>query len=307
MSVVLNIDNISKKIGQRQIIKNLSLETNAGEVFGFLGPNGAGKTTTIRMIGGLSSITSGEISVCGKCVQTNFEEALLNVGAIIEEPQLYRYMSGYDNLKYFASLYKGITKADIDNMVERFGMSQRINTKVKTYSLGMRQRLGLIQALLHKPKLLILDEPTNGLDPSGIHELRVFLRKLAAEEGVSVFVSSHILSEMQQMCDRVGIINQGTLISVNDISEINAMSASTSKTQIQVDDTIKAAQILKEKMDVNVEINGSHVDILIDRIEVPRAVNALVAGEIAIYAIDNNASSSLENMYIKLTEGTEIE
>lgn len=307
MSVVLSIDNVCKRIGSRQIIKNLSLEANAGEVFGFLGPNGAGKTTTIRMIGGLSSINSGEISVCGRCVQTNFEAALLNIGAIIEEPQLYRYMSGYDNLKYYASLYAGITKADIDAMVERFGMSQRINTKVRTYSLGMRQRLGLIQALLHKPKLLILDEPTNGLDPVGIHELRAFLRKLAHEEGVSVFVSSHILSEMQQMCDRVGIINQGKLISVNDIAEINAMASLDTKTQIQVDDTAKAVNILAENLNLEVAINGNFLEIKVDQSEVPNIISVLVSGGALIYSVNNNSSGSLENMYIKLTGGTEIE
>jgi ABC-2 type transport system ATP-binding protein len=183
MNPLLQLKNARKDIGKKTIIHDLSLEVFPGEVFGFLGPNGAGKTTTIRMIVGLMGITSGEVLINGISIQKDFEKAIQHVGAIVENPEMYKFLTGYQNLLHYARMAKGVTKERIDEVVKLVGLEKRIHDKVKTYSLGMRQRLGLAQALLHRPSLLILDEPTNGLDPAGIREIRDYLRKLAKEEG----------------------------------------------------------------------------------------------------------------------------
>jgi ABC-2 type transport system ATP-binding protein len=167
MEAILKTVNLRKNIGKRTIVSDISLEINSGEVFGFLGPNGAGKTTTIRMIVGLSKITEGDVYVNGHSVRGNFTEAMRNIGCIVENPEMYKYMSGLDNLKMFANLY-GIERERIDEVVKIVDLQEAIRDKVKVYSLGMKQRLGIAQAILHRPKLLILDEPTNGLDPAGI-------------------------------------------------------------------------------------------------------------------------------------------
>lgn len=307
MSAVLKINNLYKKIGKRQIIQNLSIEANGGEVFGFLGPNGAGKTTTIKMIAGLYHITSGSIEICGYSVKDRFEKAIANVGAIIEEPKMYNYMTGMDNLKYYASMYKGISEKKINDMVAQFGMQERINTKVKTYSLGMRQRLGLIQAMLHDPKLLILDEPTNGLDPKGIHELREFLKYAAHQCGVCVFVSSHLLSEMQMLCDKVGIIDQGRLIKVMSISEINGLAVENSEVVINVDRPDFAAQILAQNGWQNIRIGQGTVSAAVNHEQVPHVISLLVGNGVLIYGVSQQNSNSLESFYMQLTGGSKIE
>ncbi len=307
MSAVLKINNLYKRIGKRQIIQDLSIEANGGEVFGFLGPNGAGKTTTIKMIAGLYRITSGHIEICGYSVKDNFEKAIVNVGAIIEEPRMYNYMTGLDNLKYYASMYKGISESKINDMVAQFGMQERIKSKVKTYSLGMRQRLGLIQAMLHDPKLLILDEPTNGLDPKGIHELREFLKYAAHQCGVCVFVSSHLLSEMQMLCDRVGIIDNGRLIKVMSISEINGLSVENSEVVINVDHPDFAAQILAQNGWQNIRTAQSAISAAVNHEQVPQIISLLAGNGVLVYGVSQQSSNSLESFYMQLTGGSKIE
>lgn len=218
----LQVIDVHKKIGKKEIIKGISFEVRPGEVFGFLGPNGAGKTTTIRMLTGLIRPTSGKILIAGKNVQTEFTEAMKNLGCIVENPEMYPYLTGYENLEYFARMDPSIPKKWIDEVAELVDLSARIHDKVKTYSLGMRQRLGIAQALLGNPKLLILDEPTNGLDPAGIREMREFIRSLAGKEGMSVLVSSHLLGEVQLMCDKVAIINEGKVIRTGSVHELLA-------------------------------------------------------------------------------------
>ena len=186
MKAVLELKNVSKIMGKTKLVDNISLQVNKGEIFGFLGPNGAGKTTTIKMITGLYSISEGEIFIDGKSVRKNFEKALASVGGIIENPEMYGYLSGRDNLKIYARMQGGISKERINEVINLVKLGNRIDDKVSKYSLGMRQRLGVAQALLHKPSLLILDEPTNGLDPMGIKELRETLRELAEKDGLSV-------------------------------------------------------------------------------------------------------------------------
>jgi len=218
--VVLSVSRLQKSIGRKRILHDISFDVYAGEVFGFLGPNGAGKTTTIRMLVGLASVDAGDIRIGGVSLRDHFPDAIRQVGCIVENPELYTFMTGRENLEHFARMSGGISAERIDEVVRFVELAHAIDDKVKTYSLGMRQRLGIAQALLHQPRLLILDEPTNGLDPAGIRELRQFIRKLAEEEGIAVFISSHLLSEIEMMCDRVAIINKGKVISVGLVDEL---------------------------------------------------------------------------------------
>lgn len=203
---VLEVKGLKKRLGKREIIKGINFSVKDGEIFGFLGPNGAGKTTTIRMLVGLIAPNEGEIKICGKDVQKEKEEALKNVGAVVENPELYKYLSGRENLMQIARIRK-VSKEEVEELIELVGLKDRIDDKVKKYSLGMKQRLGLAAALIGEPKLLILDEPTNGLDPSGIIDFREVVKKAAKEKGMAVFISSHILSEVQNLCDRVAFTN----------------------------------------------------------------------------------------------------
>ncbi len=220
METILSVQHLTKKIGNRVIVDGVSFEVGRGEIFGFLGPNGAGKTTTIRMLVGLIKPTSGTVKIGAYSLHTDFRKAIEQVGCIVENPELYTYLTGRENLEHFARMVEGITAERINEVVRLVEMEKRIDDTVKTYSLGMRQRLGIAQALLAEPKLLILDEPTNGLDPAGIRELRAFIRRLAGEEGISVFISSHILYEIQLLCDRVAIISQGKVIHTAPVTQL---------------------------------------------------------------------------------------
>lgn len=218
--ITLSVKGLRKVIGKKEIIKGIDFELRRGEVFGFLGPNGAGKTTTIRMLVGLIRPTSGTIRICGHDLAADFPKAMRHLGCIVENPELYPYLSGWENLEHFVRMLPHIGEERIHEVVQLVGLQERIHDPVKTYSLGMRQRLGIAQALLGKPKVLILDEPTNGLDPSGIREMRKFIRFLAEEEGLSVLVSSHLLSEIQLMCDRVAIISKGQIIRAESVQTL---------------------------------------------------------------------------------------
>jgi ABC-2 type transport system ATP-binding protein len=210
---------LSKAYGKRLAVDHLDLQVDRGELFGFLGPNGAGKTTTIRMALGLIAPTNGSVEILGMEVRHNRSKVLPRVGALVESPALYGYLSGRDNLRAFGDLLGGVPAKRIDEVLEIVSLTGRDRDKVKTYSMGMKQRLGLAVALLNNPDLLILDEPANGLDPAGIVEMRDLLRALAAE-GKTVFVSSHVLSEVQQICNRVAIINHGKLIRLAPVHEL---------------------------------------------------------------------------------------
>ncbi|HEY5525716.1 MAG TPA: ABC transporter ATP-binding protein, partial [Clostridium sp.] len=241
---VLEIKGVKKKLGKREIIKGIDLSVEEGEIFGFLGPNGAGKTTTIRMLVGLIAPNEGEISICGHNVQMEKEKALKNVGAVVENPELYKYLSGRENLMQIARI-RGVSKEEIQDLIEIVGLKDRIDDKVRKYSLGMKQRLGLAAALIGNPKLLILDEPTNGLDPSGIMDFREVVKRSAKEKGMAVFISSHILSEVQTLCDRVAFINEGVIKSVEEIHDNVVKTELESLTLMVSRDKNKAVEILK--------------------------------------------------------------
>jgi len=219
MDVVLKTLGLTKTFGRRRVVDAIDLEIYAGEVFGFLGANGAGKTTTIKMILGLLKQDAGEIYINGINTQEDFEGAMAGIGGIVENPEMYTYLTGWQNLQQYQRIHGNIPTTRLTEIVRQVGLEKRIREKVKRYSLGMKQRLGLAQALLPNPRVLILDEPTNGLDPTGIRELRFMLQKLAHEQGVAVFVSSHQLAEMQHLCDRVGIIANGKLVGTRDMEQ----------------------------------------------------------------------------------------
>lgn len=298
--VILQISNLKKRIGKKTIIHDLSLDVYKGEVFGFLGPNGAGKTTTIRMIVGLMSITDGQVLINGKSVSKDFESAVRHVGAIVENPELYKFLTGYQNLVHYSRMMKGISQERIHEVVKLVGLENRINDKVKTYSLGMRQRLGLAQALLHKPSLLILDEPTNGLDPAGIREIRDYLRKLAKEEGLAVFVSSHLLSEMELMCDRIGILQHGKLIDVQNVKDF-----SNDQELGQVVFTVDNASIVGELLGKGTQLSLDQIELTIDKEDIPSVVGKLVENGIKIYGIEPKGKS-LEDKFLEITGGEQI-
>ena len=218
--IVLKCENLYKKIGKKDILKGISLEVKKGEIVGFIGPNGAGKTTTIKLILGLQKITKGNAYINGYSITEDFVKAIENVGAIVESPDLYMYLSGYDNLKLAQNCDKNITNDRIEEVVEIVGLENRIHDKVSKYSLGMKQRLGIAQAILHKPNLLILDEPTNGLDPEGIIEIRNLLKHLSHNENIGILISSHNLSELENICDKVYITKNGEIIEETNIDSL---------------------------------------------------------------------------------------
>jgi ABC-2 type transport system ATP-binding protein len=297
---IVELKNVTKVIKGRTIIDNISFQVNKGEVFGFLGPNGAGKTTTIRMIVGLMGITAGDISVGGSSIKSDFEDAVRHIGAIVENPEMYKFLTGYQNLVHYARMSKGISKEKIAETVELVGLTDRINDKVKTYSLGMRQRLGLAQCLLHDPQVLILDEPTNGLDPAGIREIRDYVRLLAREKKLAVIVSSHLLSEMEMMCDRIGIIQNGRLIDVQLVHEL--VHGETEMTyELEVAPSDKALALLETHYP-NVRANRSRngINVELPKEEIPNLVKTFVSEDIQVFAI-KEVAKTLEDRFLELT------
>ncbi|KQL33490.1 bacitracin ABC transporter ATP-binding protein [Bacillus sp. FJAT-25509] len=292
---IVQIKNLSKEIKGKKIVSDLSFDIFEGEVFGFLGPNGAGKTTTIRMMVGLMNISEGDVVINGHSIKSNFEEAIKNVGAIVENPELYKFLSGYDNLLQYARMDKNVTKEKIDEVVELVGLTGAIRQKVKTYSLGMRQRLGLAQCLLHDPKVLILDEPTNGLDPAGIREMRDHLQLLTKKKGMAIIVSSHLLAEMEMMCDRIGIIQQGKLIDVQTVTELTTEDVQTYSIEVNNNET--ALKVLAKH---NAQLVDGEIHIELTREDVPNVIELLVENRIRVYGFKANAKT-LEDRFLEIT------
>lgn len=215
---ILVCENLKKQVKRKVIIENISFSVDKGEVVGLIGPNGAGKTTIIKSILGLINLTEGKVTINGYDIKKNFVKAIEKVGAIVENPDAYMYLSGYDNLKITANNYKGITKSRIDEVAKIVGLENRIKDKVSTYSLGMRQRLGIAEAIINNPELLILDEPTNGLDVEGIIEIRNLIKNLS-HQGIAIIISSHNLTEIDNLCNRIIAIKNGKMIVDETIDE----------------------------------------------------------------------------------------
>jgi ABC-2 type transport system ATP-binding protein len=219
-AVVLSAEGLAKRYGEREVVSDVSFALHRGEVFGFLGPNGAGKTTTIRMLVGLVKPTRGRVVIDGHDLEREFEAAMRRVGCIVETPDLYKFLTGRENLEHFARMLGDGASGRIDTLAALVHMGGRLDGVVRTYSLGMRQRVGIAQALLSDPAVLILDEPTNGLDPAGIREMRELVRRLAGEQGLAVFVSSHLLAEVEKMVDRIAIVHRGRTLATGTLAEL---------------------------------------------------------------------------------------
>ena len=309
METILEVKNLNKSFRNHHVIKDVSFEVYAGEVFGFLGPNGAGKTTTIKMIMGFVFPDSGEITICGHSLTKEYEEAMQCVGGIVESPELYKNLSGITNLKMYGRLHPGVTDERISEVVKLVGMENRAKEKVKKYSLGMKQRIGLAQGMLHKPKLLILDEPTNGLDPAGIKELRTIIRDMAERDNTAVFVSSHLLSEMELMCDRVAIIDNGVIIGEKRVDELKTIGTGE-RYDYSVSDGAAAIALLGSELDLAADKlepkNGlERITVQTVAARLPEITFKLLSAGISVYTVSRE-ENSLEDAFINLTGGGNV-
>lgn len=297
---VLKVNHLTKKYKERYAVNDVSFDILEGEIFGLIGPNGAGKTTIIKMITGLAKPTKGDVYIAGKSIRKQFEKAISNVGGIIEMPELYSYMTGMQNLQFFASLYpKKISQAKINSIVRLVGMENRINEKVKTYSLGMKQRVGIAQALLNDPKLLILDEPTNGLDPNGIKDMRKFLIGLARKKHISIMVSSHILSEMELLCDTVGIIDGGKILEVKTMGQIKKGLEAEQKLCIKCDYPNYAGKLIILNYRIPVNLAGQTIIFKMPESKIPEITTLLVKEGISIFGV-STITKSLEEVFTEI-------
>ena len=303
--VVLSASHLTKRFGKRLAVADVSFEVLAGEVFGFLGPNGAGKTTTIRMLVGLARPDSGEIRIRGVDLRRDFVMAMSHVGCIVESPDLYKYLTGRENLLHFARMLPEAAAGRIPEISRLVSLDERLDDRVATYSLGMRQRLGIAQALLGNPDLLILDEPANGLDPAGIREIRRLVRSLAEERGIGVFVSSHLLAEVEQMCDRVAIIHRGKTLATGPVKELLDRPAGAHRFTVSPADV--AARVLRdvagEGAVTSEELDA--VSVNLPRESVPAAVRALDQAGVAVYGIERPVST-LEEVFLEVTGGETV-
>lgn len=297
--VVLEVKKLTKTYGERVAVSSASFKIYEGEIFGLIGPNGAGKTTIIKMITGLARPTSGDAIINGFSVTKKFEKAISYVGAIIENPELYGYMSGMDNLKFYASLYPKINQDKINECIRLVGMEKRIFDKVRTYSLGMKQRVGIAQALLNSPKLLILDEPTNGLDPNGIKDMRLFLKNLAKKHKIAILISSHILSEMELLCDTVGIIDNGKVLEVKTIDQLKKGIQEEQKVSIKVDYPNFAGKLIMLRYKTPVHVAGNSIIFPLQDNLIPQATSYLIRENISIYGV-TTITKSLEEVFTEI-------
>lgn len=301
--VVLQLTGVRKSFGKRCVVDDVDLTVNAGEILGFLGPNGAGKTTTIKIATGFLGMDRGSVTICGYDLVKEYEKAMRNVGGVVENPELYRDLTARTNLIMYARVQGNVTRQRIDDVIELVRLKNRADEKIKRYSLGMKQRISLAQALLHKPKLLILDEPTNGLDPAGIHELRDILKTLAHEQGVGVLVSSHQLAEMQLMCDRVAIIAQGQHRGEFKMDTLTNRLTAQKDVQFRiVNDDVQKAETLLQAASIPYAIKNDTVTLRLLPEEVHALFKRLVLADVQIYSM-NTQQTSLEQAFLEITGG----
>ncbi|MDW7670678.1 MAG: ABC transporter ATP-binding protein [Bacillota bacterium] len=305
MDTVLALNGVTKNIRGKAIIKGINFTVKKGQIYGFLGPNGAGKTMTLRMIVGLIRPTAGDIQICGHSITKSFVKAMANVGCIIENPELYEYMTGYNNLLLLSRMEAGIDEERIREVVALVGMERRIHDKVSTYSLGMKQRLGIAQALMKQPQLLILDEPTNGLDPAGIKEFRQLVKSLAADHGMTILISSHLLSEIQMMCDEVAIILHGTIIKTAKVDTL-ALDQKVIWQANQMNQAPRILQLLHDQFGVEAIDHGDGtVSTFVDDETLLRINAAFVQAGIELLFVCKEPRN-LEDLFLELTGGETI-
>ncbi|MFJ7362589.1 ABC transporter ATP-binding protein [Peribacillus frigoritolerans] len=299
---VLKVQSLTKKIGKATIVDNVSFEIKSNEIFGLLGPNGAGKTTIIRMITGLINRTGGTVMINGSDLDHDFEGAMNELGAIVENPEFYKYMTGRKNIMHYARMSSNdISNERIEEVIKLVKLDHAIDKKVKTYSLGMRQRLGVAQAILHKPSLLIFDEPTNGLDPQGIREFRDYLKVLASE-GVGILISSHLLSEMQLMCDSFAVIEKGKLIHTKE-HIADEKTETINEVSFTVSDGKLAKKILLEQFaDITILKNGAKkISVSATREQTAHINRSFNANDLDVFEI-GITRKSLEDKFFEITE-----
>lgn len=296
-SAVLKVEKVDKRIGRHMILQDISFEIGQGEIVGLLGPNGSGKTTLIKLIVGLMKKNNGRIMINGYSQDDEFVKSLSSVGAIIENPEFYTYLTGLENLELYAVMHDEVSDERIHEVVKRVRLEHAIHQKVKTYSLGMKQRLGIAQAILHQPHLLILDEPTNGLDPAGMKEFREHLQTLVQEEGTSVLFATHLLHEVEELCDRMMIIQKGKI-------KVNAnLRDMDGKEQVLMNiQPIEKAVSWLDTHGHTYEQNGQHVLLQLNKERVPELNKQLVLAGFDVLEITPQ-KQSIEEAFMKWTEG----
>lgn len=297
---VISTNGLSKKYKEQLVVNNLNLNLKKGEIYGFLGNNGAGKTTTMKMLLGLAKPTSGSISIFGESLK-NKNKLLRRIGSNIEFPGFYGNLTAYENLKLFANLYGISKKEKINELLEIGGLIRDKDKLVKKFSMGMKQRLGIIRTLINDPELLILDEPINGLDPNGIKEIREFLISLRSEKELTIMISSHILSEIEQMADTIGILHQGILYDEIDMEEFR--NTENKYIEIKVNNVFEAVRILEENLNIHsYEVRNNEL-IVFDKIDKASLINQeLVNANIQVSKLYIN-SKNLESYFIDITKG----
>lgn len=292
---MLKISGLSKKINTSSVLNDIFLTVKEGEIFGLLGPNGSGKTTLIKCIVGLIRPDSGSIQLNGLHISTSFEKAISSIGAIVENPEFYEYMTGRDHLKMAAAFYPAADSDRMKEVIELVNLGKAIDDRVSTYSLGMKQRLGIAGAVLHKPKLLILDEPQNGLDPAGMIELRTYIKLLQKNEGTTIICTSHLLNEMEDLCDRVAILKSGSVIHIHQLKQ-----EGSSRIFIKAEPFNKARKLLSTHFSTIQKENGLYIAANAERI--PEITRLLVANSLEVYSI-YPVKKSLEEAFLEVTEG----
>jgi len=298
MNEVISVENLSKQFTEVKAVDALSFSVKRGEVYGFLGQNGAGKSTTIRMLLTLIKPTAGSIHIFGKNIQTHRREILKNTGAIIEKPDLYKYLTAYQNLKIMSQL-SGIhpAKKQLMDQLEKVGIAERADSKVKTFSQGMKQRLGIACALIHNPELIILDEPTNGLDPQGIADIRNLIRHLSKEENKTVFVSSHLLSEIELIADSMLIIDRGRKVAEGKVADL--LNPADTLVKIEATNEQETSAILKQSQWNRKLQEGSELILKMHRNEIPELIKFLVHNQVEVISVQ--PKHSLEDFFLSLT------
>lgn len=300
MPYILQTNHLTKIIDNKELVKSVNIHIKKGEIYGFLGPNGAGKTSVMKMITNLWKPTQGEICLFGEKLTPSSYEVLKRMGSIIEFPTFYEHMSGKENLALHCEYMGYYHPGSIENALEMLELKEAADTPVKKYSLGMKQRLGIARAILCRPELLLLDEPTNGLDPAGMKKLRDLFKMLCTEYGITIMISSHILSEVESIADTIGIINHGSMVKEISMKEISEMN--TAYIELTTPDAKKAAYVLADKLEINnfKIMDEENIRIYDGRMTTQDITRALTAEEVEISAIGKKAES-LEDYFLKLT------
>lgn len=300
MPFILQTNHLTKTIGGKELVTDVNIHIKKGEIYGFLGPNGAGKTTVMKMLTNLWKPTDGSIEIFGEILTPQSYEVLKRMGSIIEFPTFYDHMTGYDNLKLHCEYMGYYNHGSVENALDMLDLTNAANKPVKNYSLGMKERLGIARAILCKPELLILDEPTNGLDPAGMKQIRDLLKTLCTEYGITIMISSHILSEIESIADTVGVINHGMMMKEISMKAIEQMSLAY--IELTVLDTKKASFVLSEKLELSnfKIIEDGKIRIYDTRVSTQELSKVLALNDVEVIALGRKAET-LEDYFLKMT------